>query len=309
MGHRFAAQQGADPAEFAAGLDDARRLVERLTKDLRAGTTQPRWWWTAYDDARSVPVARQHWWGPPGQGKPIVVVQAQVVDVDAAAALLAHARDVMELPDAWSELTLEGDDDRDPWTAYPDRVAVLERAGFSFQIDRVRVEWLRGTPLPEPPTRLALRPASQLAETQLVELFAAVADGSLDHSMQEERLYGGREAEAARRLKFVRAYPGVGDRFAVGVDGTGTVVGYVAPAVDARLGIVAEIGVAEPFRGNGYVHELLASAVHELADAGADRIIADTDCPNKPMRAAFIRAGFREFARRWDWGWRREPAL
>lgn len=304
MGYRFDTQSDADPAAFADGLDDARHVIERLARDLGAGTTRPSWWWTAYDE-QSRKVARQHWWGPPGQETPIVVVQPEVVDVDGATALLVHARDAMRLPDAWSELTLDRDDDREPWDAFPERVAVLENAGFRFQVDRVRVEWLRGTELPPPPSRLSFRSVDELTDAEMVELFAAVSDGSLDHSMQEERVHSGREGEARRRLAFVRNYPGLGGRFTVGLDATGTVVGYVAPAVDNRLGVVAEIGVAADHRGNGYVHELLAHALRALMDAGADRIIADTDCPNKPMRAAFTHAGFREFARRWDWGWRR----
>ncbi|MGO8877631.1 MAG: hypothetical protein ACLQNG_17945 [Acidimicrobiales bacterium] len=43
------------------------------------------------------------------------------------------------------------------------------------------------------------------------------------------------------------------------------------------------------------------------AGGGADRIVADADRANTPMRAAFRRAGYREFRGRDDYLWRRSP--
>src|SRR5205823_6576499 len=71
---------------------------------------------------------------------PSAVTQLEVLDVDAAAALLTNARDALDVSDAWSELTLAADVDGDPWTELPDLVASLERAGFTFQVARVRVD-------------------------------------------------------------------------------------------------------------------------------------------------------------------------
>src|SRR5437763_13847291 len=101
MGHTFAPFDGTDPAAFAAGLDDARLVTDRLLRDFAAGTGEPGWCWTAYD-GQSRPVARHHWWGPSTSGPPSAVSQVQVLDVDAAAALLVHARDALAVSDAWS---------------------------------------------------------------------------------------------------------------------------------------------------------------------------------------------------------------
>jgi hypothetical protein len=70
-------------------------------------------------------------------------------------------------------------------------------------------------------------------------------------------------------------------------------------------------------RGHGHSDDLLAEITHVLAELiqrdelrangirangirangiGADRIRADTDLTNKPMAAAFERAGYRNFA-------------
>jgi RimJ/RimL family protein N-acetyltransferase len=68
-----------------------------------------------------------------------------------------------------------------------------------------------------------------------------------------------------------------------------------------------ELGVAATHRGSGYAGELLAHGTMALAEAGAARVRSDTDVANTPMRAAFARAGYREFARSFDYHWRRSP--
>jgi ribosomal protein S18 acetylase RimI-like enzyme len=60
--------------------------------------------------------------------------------------------------------------------------------------------------------------------------------------------------------------------------------------------VVAYLGVVPELRGNGYVDDLLAEITHLLAAAGAQWIQADTDLANRPMAAAFQRAGYRNFA-------------
>ncbi|MGH9299653.1 MAG: GNAT family N-acetyltransferase, partial [Acidimicrobiales bacterium] len=70
--------------------------------------------------------------------------------------------------------------------------------------------------------------------------------------------------------------------------------------------MVAEIGVVASQRGHRYVDDLLAWATQLLARWGAERIIADTDRANTPMRAAFKRSGYRELRWRDDYRWQRE---
>ena len=91
----------------------------------------------------------------------------------------------------------------------------------------------------------------------------------------------------------------------VGVDSSGVPVGYVQSAMDNdESAILAEIGVVATQRGQGYVNELLAYGTAVLADSGVSRIGSDTDVANRPMRAAFARAGYVEFASRRDYHWR-----
>ncbi|MGN6677358.1 MAG: GNAT family N-acetyltransferase [Streptosporangiaceae bacterium] len=52
-------------------------------------------------------------------------------------------------------------------------------------------------------------------------------------------------------------------------------------------------------RGHGYVDEILAEITRILVDdASATRIHADTDLANRPMAAAFDRAGYLNIGRR-----------
>lgn len=114
----------------------------------------------------------------------------------------------------------------------------------------------------------------------------------------------GRRNEAASRIQAVRSGDGQPDWFTIGVDRAGALVGYVVPAlVDGDRPVIAELGVAAAHRGNRYSDALVAHATWLLADAGAPQIRADTDPANVPMRAAFNRAGYVEFARRFDYSW------
>ena len=58
-------------------------------------------------------------------------------------------------------------------------------------------------------------------------------------------------------------------------------------------------------RGRGLVNELLAYGTRVLAQYGAPQIRGAVDAANHPMRAAFARAGYREFAARRDYRWSR----
>lgn len=82
-------------------------------------------------------------------------------------------------------------------------------------------------PQPRRAGRLTFRPATTLPEGDLVEMFAAVSDGSVDHAMISGRAEHGRRQEAAIRLGQAWRRKHEDDWFVVGVDGAGVPVGYV----------------------------------------------------------------------------------
>ena len=187
---------------------------------------------------------------------------------------------------------------------------VLEAAGFTVEVDRIRLGWTESSgpgpgPGPVPPQprtgRLTFRPATTLAEDDLVEVFAAVSDGSADHGMITDRVEHGRRKEAVIRLGRARQRRHEDDWFMVGVDDAGAPAGYVQSALDHdNLAFLAEIGVVESRRGHRYVDELLAYGTGVLTGRGETRIRAYTDAANRAMRAAFSRGGYAETGSRRD---------
>lgn len=235
------------------------------------------------------------------------------VDEAAAVALLNH--DLAEFGATTVDARLVSDADASAGlrTQRQRQQRVLEAAGFTVEVDRVRLDWTKSpAPVPGPVPgqvaarqrlagRLTFRPATTLAEDDLVELFAAVSDGSADHGMITGRAEHGRRQEAAIRLGQARRRTYADDWFVVGVDGAGLPVGYVQSALDAdELAFLAEIGVVESQRGHRYVDELLAYGTGVLADRDQTRIRAFTDAANRAMRAAFARGGYVETGSRRD---------
>lgn len=289
-------------AQFCAGAEDPEWLRADLAACFADRSLRPEWCWRATDsDGRTV--ALLYWWAKPDQAVPHVLFCLSPCPPDPGAALVEHSRTQLGLTEADAGVVIRGaagtvERDR------PDRAALLAATGFRPEVQRVRLEWTPAAGVPESNGALRFVPAGTLADDALLALFAAVGDGSLDNTSIRRRAGAGRDAEAAERLSEARGYHGPDDWFAVGLTGEGRLAGYVVSAlVDQDRPILAELGVAQPYRGNGYAGELLAHGTRLLADWGAERIRSDTDQRNAPMRAAFARAGYREFAQRFDYRW------
>src|SRR5215813_13644157 len=71
------------------------------------------------------------------------------------------------------------------------------------------------------------------------------------------------------------------------------------PSQNTALPVVGYLGVLPEHRGHGYADEILDEITRILvAEAGATKIHADTDLANRPMAAAFARAGYVNIGRR-----------
>lgn len=290
-------------ADYCAGAPDAAALAARLATLLNRGTTRRAWCWAALEGSRVV--ARQSWWAPPGATAPAGVDLITTDHARAAAALLTGARARLRVRSAVCQLHAPpGDDPSKPTGPNGLELRALGRAGFSFAVARISVEWTSSAVLPVTSGRLSYVPADEVDEADLVALFSAVADGSLDHGMRKDRETMGATCEAAWRLQRARAYRGGDGWFRVGRDGAGSLVGYVVPGIAGSTPMIAEIGVSADHRGRRYVDDLLAEGTTLLVREGADRIIADTDLANLPMRSAFERSGYSVYRRRDDYAWR-----
>lgn len=222
------------------------------------------------------------------------------VDEAAAVSLLDHDLRVFGAATVDVRLTSGVDASAELRTMREGQQRVLETAGFTLEVDRVRLH-CSASSRPRGASRLTFQPATTFAEGDLVEVFAAVSDGSVDHSMITGRAEHGHREEAAIRLGQARRRKHEDDWFVIGVDGAGVPVGYVQSALDVDdQGFLAEIGVVESQRGHRYVDELLAYGTGVLADRGETQIRSHTDAANRAMRAAFTRGGYAETGSRRD---------
>jgi ribosomal protein S18 acetylase RimI-like enzyme len=294
-----------DISWFGEGLVDRTEVIDRLHRYLRSGSVRPEWCFLATTPAGNVG-ARHWWWAAPGLAHPAGVDLVSVEDRDSAINLLRHARDELQLSDATCELATPVQPPDGYSAARGDWGDVLTASGFALEVSRVRVEWTAERGVPSVSERLMFRPTRALDDERLLRLFESVADGSLDHWMAADRAEHGREQEARQRLAAARSFYQEADWLTVGFTHDGVPVGYAVPAVVDEVAVIAEIGVAPEHRGNRYGLELLRHATRTLIDAGAPRIVADTDQANTAIRAAFAEAGFVEREYRESHYWHRQ---
>jgi RimJ/RimL family protein N-acetyltransferase len=282
-------------------------LAYWVTSALKNGESRPAWCRMALSDAGELLAAHvfDSWSGEGDPGDvPTFVQLLGHVDEAAAVALLAHDLSAFDASVVEARVVIESDASpslraqRDRWPA------ILEATGFMPEVDRVRLTWPADAPVPRPSSRLTFVPPSEFPESSLLRIFAEVADGSVDNSQRAFRASAGRDAEAAGRLRHAlnRDFPAWW--FVIGVDAAGEPVGYAQSArVHGNRAILAELGVVQSQRGRRYAHDLLAYGTAAVLDAGVTMITSDTDEANHFMRAAFARAGYREFATRHDFRW------
>jgi ribosomal protein S18 acetylase RimI-like enzyme len=303
---RSAADGSAAALNELCGLSPvADRLGRWLAASVAAGSTRPVWWRTAWSATEGL-LAAHSFWAPRLSEVPQGVDLLGHRDRSAASALLSHDLDWLGVDVMDCQVVTAHDADESLRRLRTAEARVLADAGFELLVDRVRVEWLPTSVSPPAHGSLAFRPASRYPGRELLEVFAAVGDGSLDAHMRADRSALGRIGEAGKRLARCAAMDHQDEWFAVAVQPDGTPVGYVLVAlVDGDRPVLAEIGVVAAMRGRGLVNDLLAFGTRVLAEYGAPQIRGDVDAANHPMRAAFSRAGYREFAVRQDYRWTR----
>ncbi|AHH97638.1 GNAT family N-acetyltransferase [Kutzneria albida] len=286
--HATAAELSSPPAFIVTDpvgfVDDDQLRVEAAENRMR-----PEWTWFAQDGDRIV--GRAVWWGRSDSEQPIVLdclhVLPDVPDrVGVAAALLdkGHA-EFGVLPNY--RLILRGGCAVD---AVSWRSAAASASGLTDVIERLRFEWTPADGLPVGSGRLVFRPAE---DAEFLAVFRRVAIGSLDVATQRDIESGGVDAQAQGDLEFYLSCPGERSWWRIAETSDGSLVGFAIPSATPHSRNVGYLGVLPELRGRGYVDDLLAEVTRVHAADGADRITATTDVPNKPMAAAFRRAGYQ----------------
>ncbi|MEV4073111.1 GNAT family N-acetyltransferase [Nonomuraea fuscirosea] len=286
-------------------------LDDELADDLTAGRRLPEWMWVALRGDQLV--ARAAWWCPTGDDAPFLLDVFDLDDrdgdgVDAGVKLLraamaevvpAGARPpeyIRMVPPDWRETPAAR-------RVVEDRMAALEQLGAALLVERLRLEWRPGTPVPEPSGRLAFRPIRDTEE--MISLMASVLDGTLDaHSRDNLSRMSAREAAAAHYEEELACYRSPRDWWRVATLPDGEPVGFVTPARNDYNPIIGYIAVLPKHRGNGYIDDILAEGTRILAaQDDVPRIRAATDVGNIPMANAFRRAGYVNFERSINMTW------
>ncbi|KAA6211471.1 GNAT family N-acetyltransferase [Streptomyces filamentosus] len=304
----------AGPGELDLFLGLTYTLDHELADDLAAGRRRPEWLWVAVRDGRLL--GRVAWWTREGGEAPLVLdffdldpelpaEQAAEVGRRLLADALAAVVPAGAVPPEYTRY-LPAD-----WREVPEtreRVellfSLLDETGARPLVERLRLEWLPGTPVAEPTGRLAFRPVRDRED--LLALMTPVMEGTLDAHGRAGLAGGLTPREAAERHydeefphhRSPRAWWRVAE-----LPDTGEPVGFVVPARNAYNPIIAYLGVLPAHRGRGYVDEILAEGTRILAAAGVPRVRAATDLGNVPMAAAFARAGYVNFQRQVDRVW------
>lgn len=287
-------------------------LNEELADDLAAGRRRPEWMWVALRGDRLL--ARAVWWGRPTGDAPLILDILDIEDsasgsdhVDIGVRLL-HAAMAATLPNGsrppeYSRFVPPGwRENAVTRQAVEDRMTVLERAGARLFVERLRLEWRPGSPVPEPDGRLVFRPVRDGEE--LVALMSSVLDGTLDaHSRDDLTRMSGHEAAVRHYEDELARYASPRDWWRIATLPDGAPVGFVVPARNDYNAIIAYIAVLPSHRGNGYIDDILAEGTRILAAQHVPRIRASTDLGNTPMANAFRRAGYVNFEREINMTW------
>lgn len=303
----------ADNSELDRFLELRYVLDDELADDLAAGFRRPEWMWIATRGDRVL--ARTAWWGPVGAATP---VHFDFLDVDdtlppeegaaigvvlVGEAMRAIFPEGAEPPEFGRFLPPDWRDDPAVRQATETRFAILEKLGAHLLVERHRLEWRAGTPLPDPGSRLSFRTVND--RDDLVNLMVPVLEGTLDaHSRTDLEQMTPREVAGQHYDEEFAGFTSPHDWWQVGESASGEPVGFVIPARNDYNAILAYIGVLPAHRGHGYVDDLLAQGTRILAEQGVPRIRASTDLLNVPMAAAFARAGYVNFEHAVNYTWK-----
>jgi GNAT superfamily N-acetyltransferase len=291
----------------AAGTPAHRREVEQYLESMfTAGSMRPEWCFVAEDD--SGPLGRIAFWTLPGMEKPFALVLLDVAwdgaYMDVGTRLLGAVLDMARALGAGEIEHVVDDPPMQPqFQNYPEkRAELLLGVGFALRRETDRFERREGE-TPAVPERVSLRTLKEVGEDAYVEAMMEVSEETLDREIRggRERLGALRAAreffEDARRVKHDPAW------WQLAYSPNGDLVGLVMPAEPPGFLTLFYIGVVPRMRGQGYVDDLLAAGTATLLEArsraGHEKPLrVDTDVANRPMAAAFERAGWMKFAKR-----------
>ncbi|GHJ43602.1 N-acetyltransferase [Catellatospora sp. TT07R-123] len=278
--------------------------ADRYRAEAAERQYRPEWTWIAQDGEGRV-LARALWWGQGDSTHPLALdclTAADEVPADDRAALAAGLLDAAHAafreagapqPPLYNLMQLPRDWRQDPAhaAAVAWRQESARRAGLTVEVERLQYAWTPEAGVPDAPQRLVFAPEPD--DDAFLAAMLRVAEGSLDANTRENENAHGALATAREALAFYRDRPGLREWWRLAYTQDGALVGLAIPSATPYHRNVGYLGVVPELRGRGYVGEILAAITRQHAADGADRITATTDLGNRPMAAAFDRAGYR----------------
>ena len=285
----------------------------RYRDGLACHQYRPEWTWIAEDAGRIL--ARAIWWGFAAAAYPLALdcvdaapgattagttaVPSAAGRAALAADLIAAGQQALHRPDspatAGYEINLPSGWRSDPAVvaAFGWRRDAAARAGLTDELERIRFEWTAGAGLPRSSGRLVYRPEPD--DGRFAEVFRQIAAGSLDVTTRREVALLGAARQARADMGIYLAMPGERDWWRLAYTAAdGQLAGMILPNQSTDGGaVVGYLGVLPGLRGRGYISDLVAETTRFHAGRGERRIAATTDTTNRPMAAAFERAGYR----------------
>lgn len=301
------------PEELGLFLELPYVLDHELADDLAAGRRRPEWMWVALRGERVV--ARIAWWSRDGEA-PLLL---DFFDLDDTLPLAEREEAGLRLVETATAAVVPAGSPRPEygrfvpadWRDNPPvreaveaRVRVMERTGARMLVERLRLEWRAGTPVPAASGRLRFRPVD--GREDLLALMTPVMEGTLDAHGQQDLASGLSPREAAEKHydEEFAGYTTPREWWRVAELPDGEPVGFVIPARNSYNPIIAYIGVLPAHRGLGYIDDILAEGTRVLAgQEDVVRVRASTDLGNVPMAKAFARLGYINFERSFDMMW------
>jgi hypothetical protein len=282
--------------------------------EVAAGGYRPEWTWVAERGGRVI--ARAVFWGPageahpwsldrfdPGTGPDRVEVGADLLRRAYEALALAHYTAAphaeggrpdyhLMLPPDWRERP-------DARADAEDRIEAATRAGLTFFVERINLEWTPDDGLPARPGRLRFAPAAEDPDTTR-DVLGRICTDSLDaYAHRDVERYGLAKAVEVTIEELEQMPNGTGwDRWRLARTPDADVVGIVMATRNPNAATIGYLGVVAGHRGHHYSDDLVIEALHVFTEAGETLVKDATDVANAPMAASFARVGYRVTGRR-----------
>jgi len=286
-------------------------INDEVADDVEAGRRRLDWMWVAEIDG--LVVARLAWWSNSGSSTPALLDIFDIrdardpVNVEAARRLLvaATARVVgvdVRPPEylRYVRPDWRGDDDARAETEA--LMAISASTGARLFVERRRLEWRAGTPIPPRSGRLRFR--SPHDEDEILKLMTEVIAGSLDaYTRLDLESMSAAEAARAHFDSEIAAQVSSRSNWRIAIDHHDDIVGFVTPGHNYYHPVIGYLAVLPRHRRQGYINDILNEGVAVLAATGVDHIRAATDLTNTPMGDAFERNGWTEFERSINMTW------